>query len=92
MTRKKKDSEQVHAVMDSIIHSLYSQQQQEEVQQQQCPSIEHNNNNSSIIDLKATMMRYDTIGHGYISRDDMKHLMNSIGVHLNIESLDVIYR
>jgi len=75
--RKKRDSEQVYAVMDGIINSLYSQQR---------PS-----NDNIIIDLKAMMMRYDTIGHGLIARDDMKHAMNSMGVYLNIESLDVIY-
>ncbi len=75
--RKKRDSEQVYAVMDGIINSLYSQQR---------PS-----NDNIIIDLKAMMMRYDTIGHGLISRDDLKHAMNSMGVYLNIESLDVIY-
>jgi hypothetical protein len=82
VTRKKRDSEQVYAVTDVIINSLYSQQQL----LQQRPS-----NENIIIDLKAVMMCYDTIGHGLISRDDMKHAMNSMGVYLDIESLDIIY-
>lgn len=44
------------------------------------------------VNLYSLFKRFDTNDQGTVTRSDMKLALDSIGVHLNIESLDIINR